>query len=134
MAAIETEYPTITRQRTPAKERQRAPGGGRPCDLPLVIRVAIILFYLRTHVPQWLVALLFGATQSDVSRDLRRILPVLHAVLPSPAVWDIAPPPDAADAYLQHDAQAIGSLLRGSEPHRRGKLGGGSRCGRCKSA
>jgi hypothetical protein len=45
MAAIETEYPTITRQRTPAKARQRAPGGGRPCDLPLVIRVAIILFY-----------------------------------------------------------------------------------------
>jgi len=98
MAAIETEYPTITRQRTPAKERQRAPGGGRPCDLPLVIRVAMLLFYLRTHVPQWLVALLFGATQSDVSRDLRRILPVLHAVLPSPAVWDVAPPPDADDA------------------------------------
>jgi integrase len=31
----------------------------------------------------------------------------------------------AATAYIKHDAQALGPLLRGSDPHRRGKLGGG---------
>lgn len=31
----------------------------------------------------------------------------------------------AATAYIQHDAQALGPLLRGSDQHRRGKLGGG---------
>jgi integrase len=31
----------------------------------------------------------------------------------------------AATAYIQHDAQALGPLLRGSDPHQRGKLGEG---------
>jgi hypothetical protein len=47
-----------------------------------------------------LVALLFGAHQSDISRDLRRLLPLLIEVLPAPVVWDIVdePPPDPSTA------------------------------------
>jgi hypothetical protein len=85
MDAIETQYPDYERHRHTRDQRQRAPGGGRPCDLPLVMRVTMLLFYLRTHVPQTLVALLCGATQSDVSRDLRRLLPLLREVLPTPS-------------------------------------------------
>jgi hypothetical protein len=70
-----------------AHPRQRLRGGGRDFDQPLVIRVALVLTYLRLHIPQEAVAQLYGATQSDVSRELRRLLPVLQAALPCPAVW-----------------------------------------------
>ena len=49
----------------------------------------MLLSYLRLHLTQALVAKLFGGTQPDVSRDLRRLLPLLKQVLPSPAVWEI---------------------------------------------
>jgi hypothetical protein len=51
--------------------------------------VALVLTYLRLHVIQALVAKLFGATQSDVSRELRRLLPLLKQVLPCPEVWEL---------------------------------------------
>lgn len=45
--------------------------------------------YLRLHIAQEAVAALYAdATQSDVSRQLRSLLPVLALVLPSPAVWE----------------------------------------------
>ena len=77
MQTIETEYARYEYQRHAREQRQRAVGGGRRCDLPLVIRVTMLLLYLRAHIPQWLVALLFGAHQSDISCDLRRLLPLL---------------------------------------------------------
>ncbi len=81
-----TTYTTQPRQRP---ERQRAPGAGRPPDLPLPIRTALVLTYLRLHIPQATVAALFaGATQSDVSRDLRRLLPLIQQCLPCPVVGE----------------------------------------------
>ncbi len=68
--------------------RRRAVGGGREFDQPLVIRVALVLTYLRLHIPQDAVAKLYGATQADVSRELRRLLPVIQAALPCSAVWE----------------------------------------------
>src|SRR5205085_12681701 len=70
-------------------DRQRAVGAGAPPDLPLAIRTALVLTYLRLHVPQATVAALFvGATQSDVSRELRRLLPLIQQCLPCPVVWE----------------------------------------------
>jgi hypothetical protein len=94
--AMEAQYPDYQRQRHTHDERQRAVGGGRTCDLPLVIRVTMLVFSLRTHIPQTLAAVLCGGTQSDVSHDLRRLLPLLIEVLPAPVVWDIvdAPQPE----------------------------------------
>jgi hypothetical protein len=48
-----------------------------------------VLTYLRLHVPQTVVALLFGMTQCDLSRDLRRLMPLIQGVLPCPAVWKV---------------------------------------------
>jgi hypothetical protein len=74
------------RQRT---SRRRAVGGGRAFDLALSIRTALVLTYLRLHIPQATVAALFvGATQSDVSRELRRLLPLIQQHLPCPLVWE----------------------------------------------
>ena len=64
-------------------------GAGRDFDQPLVLRTIAVLSYLRLHVPQLVVALMFGLTQSDISRELRRLLPLLRTVLPCPEVWQV---------------------------------------------
>lgn len=75
------------RERHERTDRQRAVGGGRHYDQSLVVRVALVLTYLRLHVSQTVVALLYGCTQSDVSRELRRTLPLISRVVPVPEVW-----------------------------------------------
>jgi hypothetical protein len=82
------QFAAYTHSQRQRAERQRAVGGGRSHDLPLSIRTALVLTYLRLHIPQATVAALFaGATQSDVSRDLRRLLPLIQQQLPCPVVW-----------------------------------------------
>jgi hypothetical protein len=119
METIEARYADYERQRHAHDERQRAVGGGRTCDLPLVIRVTMLLFYLRTHIPQTLVALLWGGTQSDVSRDLRRLLPLLQEVLPTPAIWDLEEEPAVAAAAETHaeETQEAPARERISQTH-----------------
>jgi hypothetical protein len=92
---VQDQLPAYNQQRFTRPDRQRAVGGGRPCDQPVSIRVALVLTYLRLHVPQTVVATLFGATQADVSRELRRLLPVLQTILPCPAVWHLGAPADS---------------------------------------
>jgi len=92
------QFATYTRHQRQRASRQRAVGAGRSPDLPLSIRTALVLTYLRLHIPQATVAALFvSATQSDLSRDLRRLLPLIQQQLPCPVVWeevaaDQAPP------------------------------------------
>ncbi len=78
------------RERHERAGRQRAVGGGRRYEHSLVVRVAVVLTYLRLHVPQAVVALLYGCTQSDVSRELRRTLPLISRVVPVPEVWPLS--------------------------------------------
>lgn len=106
----EKEYPAYERQRHARPDRKRDVGGGRQCDLPLVIRIAMVLTYLRLHINQELVAKLFGGTQSDVSRDLRRLLPLLKQVLPSPEVWQIV---EQAQALGDEDKLKLADLADG---------------------
>ena len=70
-------------------DRVRAVGGGRAYTHSLVVRTALVLTYLRLHIPQASVAALFGADQSDVSRELRRLLPLIQLCLPCPLLWEI---------------------------------------------
>ena len=86
---VQAAYPSYEQQRHDRPDRKRGVGGGRKCDLPLVIRVALVLTYLRLHMNQALVAKLFGASQSDVSRELRRLGPLLKQLLPCPEVWEL---------------------------------------------
>jgi hypothetical protein len=78
------------RERHERAERKRAIGGGRPDEHSLVVRVALVLTYLRLHGPQAVVALLYGCTQSDVSRELRRTLPLISRVVPVPEGWPLS--------------------------------------------
>lgn len=74
--------------------RQRAVGGGRKFDQPLALRTVAVLAYLRLHIPQLAIALMFGLTQCDISRDLRRLLPLIIAILPCPVVWYVGDVPE----------------------------------------
>jgi len=85
----EARLPEYECQRHERPDRQRAVGGGRHFDQPFAIRIAQVLTYLRLYIIQEAVAFLYGGTQSDVSRDLRRLLPLIVEVLPSPQVWGV---------------------------------------------
>lgn len=89
--------------------RQRAVGGGRRCERALALRVALVLTYLRLHVPQAVVGWLFGTSQAEVSRALRALLPALRGCLPCPAVW--APTDDVAASTLALEQLAGGRVL-----------------------
>lgn len=86
---METQLPAYEAERLDRVDRQRALGAGREFDQPLVLRTIAVLTYLRLHVPQTVVALLFGMTQCDLSRDLRRLMPLIQWVLPCPEVWQV---------------------------------------------
>ncbi len=81
--------PDIDRQRLEREDRKRAHGAGRRCDQPVAIRVAAVLTYMRLHAPQTPTAMMYGITQSDLSRDLRRIMPAIQEALPCPQVWKV---------------------------------------------
>jgi len=87
LAQIEQRLPLYEQHRVQRETRQRALGGGRNFGLSLTIHVALVLSYLRLHVPQTVVAVLYGCKQWDVSRELRRLLPLVEQVLPCPEVW-----------------------------------------------
>jgi len=86
---MEAKRPSYETERHTRNDRKRAVGAGRKFDQSLAQRTVAVLSYLRLHVPQLVIALMFGLTQSDISRDLRRLLPLIIDVLPCPEVWEI---------------------------------------------
>ena len=86
---MEAKLPAHEMGRHTRDDRKRAVGAGRKFDQSLAQRTVAVLSYLRLHVPQLVIALMFGQTQCDISRDLHRLLPLIIAVLPCPEVWEI---------------------------------------------
>ena len=86
---VTVKIPEFERERLESSNRKRTSGAGRKCGQPVVLRIAATLTYLRLHTPQMVIAKMYGLTQPDVSRDLRRVLPVIQSVLPCPQVWNI---------------------------------------------
>ena len=67
--------------RTP-RPRQRAPGGGRKARLGSDDQVLVILMYYRLYVTQVLLGYLFDLGDSNVSRLIGRLRPLLLGILP----------------------------------------------------
>lgn len=86
---VAVKIPEFDRERLERSGRKRKSGAGRKCDQPVVLRIAATLTYLRLHTPQIVIAKMYGLTQPDISRDLRRVLPAIQSVLPCPQVWKI---------------------------------------------
>lgn len=111
VANIEAKLPDYEFKRLDREDRHRAVGGGREFDLPVVIRVALVLTYVRLHIPQLAVACLYKeATQTDVSRELRRLLPLMKQILPCPAVWDMV---EAGAELSETEVLALAQLADG---------------------
>jgi hypothetical protein len=111
VADMTDKLPAYELKRLDREDRQRAVGGGQEFDLPLVIRAALVLTYLRLHIPQQAVACLYkDATQSDVSRELRRLLPLMKQVLPCPEVWEMV---EAEEALSETELLALEQLADG---------------------
>lgn len=70
VAAVAEGWATYQRQQRARPERRRAVGGRR-CERDLALRVALVLAYLRLHVPQAVIGWLFGISQGEVSREVR---------------------------------------------------------------
>lgn len=86
---VAVRIPEFDQERLARSERKRNSGAGRKCSQPIALRIAGVLTYLRLHTPQLVIAKMYGLTQPDISRDLRRVLPAIQSVLPCPQVWKI---------------------------------------------
>ena len=112
VAELTARWPAYQQQRHARPDRRRAVGGGRRCERDLALRAAVVLTYLRLHVPQAVVGLLFGTSQAEVSRELRDMLPVLQECLPCPVVWEPASDaPVPADSVLTLEQVGTGRVL-----------------------
>ena len=89
LVEIEAGLPEYEKERHSRDDRQRAIGAGRKFAHSLAQRVMAISSYLRLHVPQAVIGLMFAVSQYDISRDLRRLLPLIQDVLPCPELWEI---------------------------------------------
>lgn len=93
---VEDNYSEHRKKMLENEKRQRAVGGGRRPRTPLILRVFALLIYLRLYVPQRTVsAIVSQISQSRISRDLRRLLPVLCEHLPVPEIWETLPEDEA---------------------------------------
>jgi hypothetical protein len=113
VAAVSDGWAAYERERRERPDRRRAVGGGRHGTRGLALRVAVVLTYLRLHVPQEVVGWLFGTSQAEVSRELRAVLPALRPCLPCPAVWEPLAEAQAvpAEAVLAAERAAGGRVL-----------------------
>ena len=89
MDELEERFWEYEQDRHESEKRERAYGGGRKYKMSLIMRIVMLLTYLRWYNTQEQIAMLFGGTQSMLSRDLRRLLPLLKEVLPVPEVWEV---------------------------------------------
>jgi len=69
----------------PSRRRQRAVGGGRKPSLELEDQVLVLLMYYRLYVTQLLLGYLVELDDSNVSRSINRLRPIMLKILPLPA-------------------------------------------------
>ena len=86
---VEAEFFEYELKRHTRADRKRAVGAGRKFEQSLPLRLVAVLTYLRLHTPQIVISAIFGVPQHDISRDLRRLLPLIRDVLPCPEIWEI---------------------------------------------
>jgi hypothetical protein len=86
---METEFFEYEIDRHNRDDRKRAVGAGRKFEQSLAQRTVGVLAYLRLHTSQTVIATMFGLEQYEISRDLRRLLPMIRDVLPCPEIWEV---------------------------------------------
>jgi IS5 family transposase len=77
-------YPDFNARRLARPDRRRQVGGGAAFRLALPDRTLLALVFLRLYLTNDLLAYLFGLDPSNISRNLRILLPLLEQQLPVP--------------------------------------------------
>jgi hypothetical protein len=111
---IEANFEAYERQRHERPGRKRAVGAGRPYAVPLLLRVVALITYLRLHLPQEFIGMWFGMDQVQISRDLRRLLPLIRQHVPAPQVLEPVPEEARPVEPIEALRQAFGETLPSS--------------------
>jgi IS5 family transposase len=85
LGQMQTAYPKFNAQRLARPDRKRQVGGGSSFRLSLPDRTLLALVFLRLYLTNDLLGYLFGLDASNISRNLRTLLPLLEQQLPVPA-------------------------------------------------
>lgn len=75
---IQPLYEQAEETRLSRPDRQRSLGAGRPSDLAMRDQVLLTVIWLRQYPTQDVLGYFFGLHQSNVSRTIERVLPVLE--------------------------------------------------------
>ena len=84
LAELEPAWQRDQQRRRTRQPRQRKPGAGPPFALPLPDRLLMLLIYYRAYVSHVFLAFLFGIDESTVSRNIRRLEPLLAGIFRIP--------------------------------------------------
>jgi len=85
LGQMQQAYPEFNAKRLARPTRQRRVGGGSDFRLSLPDRTLLALVFLRLYLTNDLLGYLFGLDASNISRNLRTLLPLLEQQLPVPA-------------------------------------------------
>ena len=84
LAGVEPVYAAAQETQRNHPCRRRAVGAGHLFTLSVAERLLLVLIYWRVYLTQGLLGFLFELDDSNVSREIRRMRPVLLQVLPVP--------------------------------------------------
>jgi len=84
LSQLRKAYPHFHAQRLARPTRQRQVGGGANFRLALPDRTLLVLIFLRLYLTNDLLGYLFGLDASNISCNLRLLLPLLEQRLPVP--------------------------------------------------
>jgi len=108
-------------RRAARPERQRKAGGGRPPTLPLDDRPLMPRIYYRTYVPHTFLGFLFGLDDSNVSRDSRRLEPLLAGTFRIPGRKGALGREEIAGLFFDSTERPTGRPVRGLKAYYSGK-------------
>ncbi len=84
LAELQAAWQLDQQRRAARRPRRRKPGAGRRFALPLADRLLMLLVYYRTYVSHAFLAFLFAVDAGTVSRNLRRLEPLLAGIFRIP--------------------------------------------------
>src|SRR4051812_15981256 len=84
LAELEPAWHQDQARRAARRPRRRRPGAGRRFALPLADRLLLLLIYYRAYVSHAFLAFLFGIDAGTVSRNIRRLEPLLAGIFRIP--------------------------------------------------
>ncbi len=101
--------------------RQRTAGAGRKPALPIADQLLMLLIYYCTYVPHAFVAFLFGIDDSNVSRGIRRLEPLLAGIFRIPERTVDLTPEDVRELFFDGTERPTARPVRGQRRYYSGK-------------